>query len=560
LKWRLVWGGLFCAILAGLSGGAGILSLCLIQSSIEEITFEMRSNISTQITQITQLYSIRTLVNEIAEVRTDDELNQIIEKLDCVSQEQNEIEHKNRDGRYQYTENILEAVSALLIQKRKHLRSSTEIEILRKKIEATTQEIINRFEGIESYAGDDLEAFKAAMTLPSYCNQLTVAMNEALSKYERYFVKYCKFEIEIILDNFDRELSRLPGECDGLKEGITKYIDELEKDLSCILEAKSNMIEVDNKLDEIFLLVNKRLSDRENSIKTAGRIMISNAEKSLLSSTNLVKYWQYIEFTLVCLAFFLAAVIGVGIFRSVSKPLQLLNEGIIKFGEGNLDHKLDTQTKDEIGQLSRVFDQMTDKLSTRDNEIRFNEQRFRGLFENSNDGIVIHDKNAKVLDVNKRMLEITGYHRNSFLKMSLPDLHVREERSKIMSLFENADEGTVINLESQYLKADNTVIKVEILSSLAEVGNGAMQTVVRDITEHKRNEEELKQHMKEISQANQRLEVLVSNTADREKMMVQLKAEVNELRESIGLDSKYEAPLKVAGLVAGIETNRRDNV
>ncbi|NIT52459.1 MAG: HAMP domain-containing protein, partial [candidate division Zixibacteria bacterium] len=44
------------------------------------------------------------------------------------------------------------------------------------------------------------------------------------------------------------------------------------------------------------------------------------------------------------------------------KPIAELQEGTQIIGAGNLDHKVGTAAKDEIGQLSRAFDQMTQKL------------------------------------------------------------------------------------------------------------------------------------------------------------------------------------------------------
>ena len=47
---------------------------------------------------------------------------------------------------------------------------------------------------------------------------------------------------------------------------------------------------------------------------------------------------------------------------SVLKPIAKLQEGTQIIGAGNLDYKLGTTRKDEIGQLSSAFDQMTERL------------------------------------------------------------------------------------------------------------------------------------------------------------------------------------------------------
>lgn len=61
----------------------------------------------------------------------------------------------------------------------------------------------------------------------------------------------------------------------------------------------------------------------------------------------------------------LVSVIGITLFltvRSVTRPLATLREGTAIVGAGNLDHRLGITTQDEIGDLSRAFDQMTEQL------------------------------------------------------------------------------------------------------------------------------------------------------------------------------------------------------
>ncbi|MGH8069639.1 MAG: methyl-accepting chemotaxis protein [Candidatus Entotheonellia bacterium] len=61
----------------------------------------------------------------------------------------------------------------------------------------------------------------------------------------------------------------------------------------------------------------------------------------------------------------LVLVIGGTLFltiKSVTRPLAKLREGTAIVGAGNLDYRLGVTTRDEIGDLSRAFDQMTETL------------------------------------------------------------------------------------------------------------------------------------------------------------------------------------------------------
>ena len=59
-----------------------------------------------------------------------------------------------------------------------------------------------------------------------------------------------------------------------------------------------------------------------------------------------------------------AAVLGSSYwtYRSIAPPIKKLQQGTEIVGAGNLDYKVGTAAKDEIGGLSRAFDQMTGKL------------------------------------------------------------------------------------------------------------------------------------------------------------------------------------------------------
>ncbi|MEW6115806.1 MAG: ATP-binding protein [Nitrospirota bacterium] len=57
------------------------------------------------------------------------------------------------------------------------------------------------------------------------------------------------------------------------------------------------------------------------------------------------------------------------LWRLVSIPVKLLSEGMHKVAEGDLDHKVQINTKDEMGDLARSFNAMTEDLSRAKREL-----------------------------------------------------------------------------------------------------------------------------------------------------------------------------------------------
>jgi len=94
--------------------------------------------------------------------------------------------------------------------------------------------------------------------------------------------------------------------------------------------------------------------------------MVSDAYRfAEISSARLVASQQGAYLLVVLFALIMAAVVAAVSFlinRGVVKPIGKLHEGTEIIGAGNLDYKVGTMAKDEVGQLSRAFDRMTIEL------------------------------------------------------------------------------------------------------------------------------------------------------------------------------------------------------
>jgi len=101
--------------------------------------------------------------------------------------------------------------------------------------------------------------------------------------------------------------------------------------------------------------------ERVRNIKIRTRLFIGFGFV-ILATLIVTRGFQY---GLLASAFFtvlLAVGVASALTRSIVEPLNALYKGTEIIGHGNLDYKVGTDAKDEIGRLSRAFDQMTANL------------------------------------------------------------------------------------------------------------------------------------------------------------------------------------------------------
>jgi PAS domain S-box-containing protein len=79
-------------------------------------------------------------------------------------------------------------------------------------------------------------------------------------------------------------------------------------------------------------------------------------ESEILAPARDLLKFSIIRVLVVLTIFFIVTLL---LAKMISKPIIALHHGIEIIEKGNLDHKVATTSKDEIGQLSRAFDQMT---------------------------------------------------------------------------------------------------------------------------------------------------------------------------------------------------------
>ncbi len=206
--------------------------------------------------------------------------------------------------------------------------------------------------------------------------------------------------------------------------------------------------------------------------------------------------------------------------RSIVKPLKALNKGaeIVNSG-GKLDYKIETEAKDEIGQLSRAFGKETKKLmettalveklnkeiaerKIAERERQLAEDKYRTIFENSAVAISLVDEQERLISWNKFTENLLGMNREDLYLRPIKSLYP-EGHWQMIRNHDVRQKGIQHHLETQMIKKNGDLIDVDISLSVLKNPEGEVIGsigVVRDITERKRAEEELKKTMEMKSQ------------------------------------------------------------
>ncbi|MBA2512588.1 MAG: PAS domain S-box protein [Rubrobacteraceae bacterium] len=181
-----------------------------------------------------------------------------------------------------------------------------------------------------------------------------------------------------------------------------------------------------------------------------------------------------------------AALINRGILGSVRR----LTEGADRVGRGELDHRIDLNTTDELGVVAGALNDMLDRRREAEGALAESEGRFRGLSDATFEGIVISD-DEKVLQVNRAFARMFGYGPMEVTGMSTLDFTLPEYHDLAR---EHMRTGAENPYEAVGLKKDGSTLDIELRGRASTYqGHTAYVTAIRDITERKRAEEALRQ-------------------------------------------------------------------
>ncbi len=145
--------------------------------------------------------------------------------------------------------------------------------------------------------------------------------------------------------------------------------------------------------------------------------------------------------------------------------------------------------------FSKTFQEVEDlSIALEDQNVRLteSEKKYRAIFEESNDLILLAKPDGEIIDVNSVCETMLNYSRREALQMNISQAYVNE--SDLIYIHHTVfNKGTLKDYELKLRRKDGQEIDALISSVLRHREDGSVmgvQTVVRDITDRKRAEQE----------------------------------------------------------------------
>ena len=122
--------------------------------------------------------------------------------------------------------------------------------------------------------------------------------------------------------------------------------------------------------------------------------------------------------------------------------------------------------------------------------LRESEERFRTLVEQAPDGIFVGSAEGRCVDVNSAACRMLGYSREEILRLGIADLLAADEVPRVAPELARLRCGEPTVNEWRFRRKDGSLLHGEV--SARQLPDGRLQAFLRDISDRKRDEAQLK--------------------------------------------------------------------
>lgn len=217
----------------------------------------------------------------------------------------------------------------------------------------------------------------------------------------------------------------------------------------------------------------------------------------------------------------------------ISRPILKLAEAAFQISKGNRTFRAvdsgPAEVSSVIGQFNSMLDSLEQQRSARDALAG----HYATLIKAARDIILLLDDQGRIVEGNDAALQAYGYTIDELRNLTIRDLRTPESQLAINTDWHKAAQQKGVLFEAEHRRRDGSTFPVEVSSRALEIdGKLFRQSFVRDISERRSRESDLKKQLAELRRWQHAM-------LDREGRIAELKQEINKLLIEAGQAPRY---------------------
>jgi len=177
------------------------------------------------------------------------------------------------------------------------------------------------------------------------------------------------------------------------------------------------------------------------------------------------------------------------IAKTISEPIEDIARKALLLGEGDFSNKVDVKSGDEIGDLARIFNVLTDKLRYNINEVFKEKNKMETIIEYMNDGLIAIDLEGQIIHINAKariLLKIDESRR------------LFNQINEVLNIDEILENETYVGIQN--IQIGESILKIDYLPFEDDSENNiGIVFVIRDITEREKLDRMRKEFVANVS-------------------------------------------------------------
>ncbi|MBE7554089.1 MAG: GAF domain-containing protein [Anaerolineales bacterium] len=181
--------------------------------------------------------------------------------------------------------------------------------------------------------------------------------------------------------------------------------------------------------------------------------------------------------------------------RWVTRPVLRLNQSARALAQGDWTQRMATNRHDEVGQLARSFNWMAEQLQASFASLQASEERYRSLFTNSLDAVLLGRPDGSILAANEAACRLFGKTEEELRQGGRSSILDASDPRLASGLAERGRTGKFSG-ELTFVRNDGTKFLGEMTSTIFTDQNGEQKSsiIIRDVTERQQAEKALNRY------------------------------------------------------------------